>query len=198
MKWITCLTALALCGCSLSEVSDSSCSPGVPEASDGPVTMGKTSDDGFTPHPESRALLRDIAEAVPGFGGYYFDGEGQEGHLNIYLVEPSQEAAEAARQQLLSKLDPTSRAFREAPVRAVQGQYDFAQLYAWYLPLLDRLVTVPEWSRGGIQEQHNRIYVGITDLAAKGKIELLLTEIGIPAEAVAIEEKPKLELLNGC
>ena len=56
---------------------------------------------------------------------------------------------------------------------------------------------MPEWSRGGIREGHNRIFVGITDLAAKGKVELLLSEIGIPAEAVAIEEVPPLQL-DGC
>lgn len=77
-------------------------------------------------HPE--AQMRRLAKQIPGFGGWFFDSEGD---LNVWVTDPEAHAslarsiAETASREL-----PPGRKTPYA-IRIRRGQYGFEQLSAW-------------------------------------------------------------------
>ena len=132
-------------------------------------------------------LLAQIArEEVAGFGGFYFDALGGSGYLNIYLLDPQLEDARKAQAALykIYKAD----VFKDTPVRAVQGQYTYAELYDWHRQMGEYIGQVEEWNMTDISESDNRIILGISDLAATQRLEAALKKAGVPLDAVIIVE----------
>ena len=140
-----------------------------------------------------------VAERVPGFGGMFYD---ENGDLNIYLVDPEQEkeVKEAVvrifgAETLLSRkyveeegLPPAQRLV-SGEVKILQGQYDFLQLRKWYGEM-GSILSVPGVVFIDIDEARNRLGVGIEkgNVEARKQIEPELAKLTIPREAVLVEE----------
>lgn len=132
--------------------------------------MPKTYDD----------LLADVAERAPGFGGMFIN---EEGSLSAYLLDTSQRAA--AETAIAAVFGPE----RVPPggIRVLQGKYGFQQLKAWS----DRMGVVSEIPGvilTDIDEGRNRLVVGVEKIALRRLVEEKLRELGIPPEAVLVEE----------
>jgi hypothetical protein len=112
-----------------------------------------------------------LAEEVPGFGGLYLDGEGT---VYVYLQD-------LGRAQEVESWGEH--------VVAIQGEYDFRDLFAWK----DELRALLPWDEVlslDIDEQRNRLRVGVeAEVVEAFQAELagILRETSIPPEAVTVE-----------
>src|SRR5262245_44538011 len=106
----------------------------------GPFAAADSSDE---------AALR-MAEAVPGFGGLFYDARG---NVNVYLIDPS----------LVGELRalPELRSYT-GQVRILQGQYDFRDLYRWRTQLRS-VLSQPGVVFLDIDERRNRIVLGVDE-----------------------------------
>jgi hypothetical protein len=137
------------------------------------VQLGAVSSD---PTPDPLA----VAQAVPGFGGYFIDDSGAP---TVYLTDPAQRpAAEAALAGFLS-----SFGWSAADLRVRQGQYDYAQLDAWYRASWTRALAVSGAVFSDIDEGSNRLRFGGVDAAAVSSIASTLVSLGVPAGAVEVQ-----------
>lgn len=119
--------------------------------------------------------------AVPGFGGYFIEDE----RLKVYLTEPVRDSS-AVRSNLASQL--SDRAFYdESKIDVIQGQYGFLELQEWHDRIFPEVMQLPEAVYTDNQEALNRIQIGIQDTSVQAKIEKLMAEAGVPAEAVVFD-----------
>lgn len=143
---------------------------------------------------ESRAwgtmddLLLEVARRLPGFGGMFID---RDGRLAVYLLDPAEiGAAEEAIAAVFGRE-------RFPPgARAVQGQYSFLQLNEWH-GRLNSLFGVPGVVLTDLDEGRNRLAVGLERAGAGAAVERELSRLGIPREAVVIEETRPIIPLPG-
>lgn len=128
----------------------------------------------------------ELARQVPGFGGYFFD---ENGDLNVYVTDLAQEGtARAAVTEVARNRGERSqqRWHRPAEIVVRRGDFHFAQLHRWRarlnteLPKLGvRLID--------IDEAKNRIFVGVADEAAKSDVLTLVDQLGVPRNAVIVD-----------
>ena len=125
----------------------------------------------------------------PGYGGHFIDPE-DDSIVYIYLVNPSQEAAEqVARTHISSLVYKGMKKIRE--VRPVQAHYTFRQLKRWYDQLLDSGIwDIPELTMSDVDEGINRLEFGVDCEANRDRVqrevqEILLQE-NIPVDAVKV------------
>ena len=129
--------------------------------------------------------LEQIAKENPGFGGYYRDRDDRS-IVTVLMTDVSKrEVAERVARAVVD--DPDS--IRE--VRIEKADFEFTDLAGWYRLLTDHMwAAVDEITASCISEDTNRIEIGISDLSARDKITGVLNELGIPVNAVTIEEEP--------
>jgi hypothetical protein len=72
--------------------------------------------------------------------------------------------------------------------QALEAKYSFLQLKKWHDRLAERIFQIPEVHLTDINDETNRLTAGIETLDATDEVERLLRALGIPAEAVEIEE----------
>ena len=139
-----------------------------------------------------------------GFGGYYLD-IGDESVVYVYLLQPSQEAAE---EMALFQLGPVPWNEKRT-VLPLQGQYTYLQLEDWYQRLYEDVITgedpqltmrrdrykdQPKLVSSGVSTYWNRLYFAINPEADKYKVRQALEErlaaLDIPLEATVIEVEP--------
>ncbi|MCI2430886.1 S1 family peptidase [Candidatus Acetothermia bacterium] len=131
-------------------------------------------------------LFTAIAQRAPAFGGMFLD---ETGTLNVYLVDLAQRnAVEAAIAEVLGAERTASQ------MKPLQGRYSFGQLKNWH----DKLMALFE--DGGvvftdIDETRNMLKVGIEIAGLKDNIEKKLDKLGVPRDAVAIEEAEPVVLM---
>ena len=126
----------------------------------------------------------------PGFGGMFWErGASGSWTLNVYMMEPSQQRAEDLALQVAGR----ERVERVAQVRAVQANYTWEQLLAWY-----RLIRSNGLDISGadlipdFMEEKNRLIVEIDpdrNPGVEAEVEDLLDLLGIPLEAVVLQER---------
>ncbi len=125
----------------------------------------------------------------PGYGGYYIAPE-DDSVVYIFLVNPSQEAAEKVAQTHISSLVYKGiRKVRE--VRPVQANYTFRQLQRWYDHLLGSGIwDIPELTMSDVSERINRIEYGIDCERDRDRVERQIREIltreNVPQNAVKV------------
>jgi len=145
-------------------------SNGTPQTSASNVGGARTLDD----------LFEQIAQAVPGFGGMFYD---ERGDLYVYLLDPTQQA-----------LAETATAFVFGPgrvpkerVHVLQGEYPFSELKKWHDRMVDVLAI-----RGvvftDIDESKNRLTVGVHDPGTIGVVRQELDRLGVPQAAAKVEQ----------
>jgi hypothetical protein len=82
----------------------------------------------------------------------------------------------------------------EHNLQIVEGRYTFLQLNEWDAKLLQHVLKIPGVVVTGIDHAKNRMRVGVKTSAAAPDVQAELVALGIPLEAVAIEEmSPRLE-----
>jgi hypothetical protein len=137
----------------------------------------------------------ELSSRVPGFGGYFFDANGD---LNVYVTDLSRAnaaraaVADAARNRAERAQQPWARA---AQIIVRRGDFDFQQLDQWRGRLTAAL-------HGGgvhlvdVDEAANRIYVGVKDESAKSQLQAAAQKAGIPASALIVEVVPEASLVT--
>lgn len=150
--------------------------------------------------------LIEINKRIPGFGGLFID---ENGDVNVYVVgvQRLDETARQAKQAEVEKalvdilgaeyLSPTAqrRAEQEqkltekrAPrINVVQGDYEILQLAKWRASI-DSALGVPGVVFTDLDEQANRLKIGIEAGVSREKIEGSLRKSSIPLNAVVFEE----------
>lgn len=149
--------------------------------------------------------LLETAKRIAGFGGMYFD---EDGNLNVYLVEDIQrlnaEAVKTKQAQIRTTLEdifgkeflsrrsgPRSeqKVLSKQPrkIILVKGDYDVMQLAKWRAGV-DSALDVPGVVFTDLDEKKNRLKVGIESKVSRKEIDDVLKRIGVPREAVILEE----------
>ncbi len=117
-----------------------------------------------------------LAREVPGFGGYYYDGEGA---LNVVLTQPTHQLD--TMKALLS-----ARGVRGSDTLvARQGRYDFGDLNQWRSRLEAESISGLVFT--DVDEVNNRITLGLTR-PDREAVAPLLARLLIPADAVDLEQ----------
>ncbi len=157
------------------------------DSSPAPLPKGLTEDD----------LLYELAKRVPSFGGMFVD---ESGVLNVWLTDPSLQVIEALRAAIIALWG--GGWFREnAPkrvIKALKADYSFKQLYEWYKPMVDAVFQIPGVFSTAIDDLKNRlsVWVDIGDTQAAERVRQVLTDLGIPLQAVIISEEERPQLLK--
>jgi hypothetical protein len=123
-----------------------------------------------------------VAQAVPGFGGYFLDGAGVPA---VYLTDASQRPA--AEQALAGFL--ADQGFAPADLRVLQGQYEYVQLDEWYRQARRSVFSVPGFILGDVDEGSNRLRFGVTDAAGVAGVRGALAQLGVPSPAAIVEQR---------
>lgn len=167
--------SIAVVGCAAFVVA--SCTD-VPNPSQPSAPLSMVAQVAQEPNPSQMS----VAQAVPGFGGYFLDGSGTPA---VYLTDPSQRpAAEAALAGFLG-----DRGFTTADLRVVQGSFAYTQLDAWYRLARANVFGVSGIVLGDVDEGANRLRFGVAGLPAANAVQVVLTSLGIPLSAVVVEQR---------
>ena len=154
-----------------------------------------------------------IEQFAPGFGGLFFDDEG---NLVVYSKQPELttqagvSAVEAAqvKEDILStattvlgdeilslgyesrgKIDKMilSKSELKKLVKVLPADFDYGELNTWYEKTTDILAT-PGVVSSDLDEKANRIAFGVEDIALVETLKKKLKELGVPAEAVIFKK----------
>lgn len=121
-----------------------------------------------------------VAQAVPGFGGYFID---QDGAPTVYLKDPSQRsAAEAALAGFLASFGWTA-----SDLRVRQADYDYLELDAWYRASWPAALAVTGAVFSDVDEGANRLRFGGVDASAIQAIAGSIASAGVPMAAVEVQ-----------
>ena len=144
--------------------------------SSGPIVEYRTHDD----------LLMEIGQLEPEFGGMYLSEDNTT--LYVYLTGGTQDmlkqrAVKESIEQVLEG-DLTSNRI----IRILPAQYPMSQLYEWYKRMMSDVFSNPNVTMTDLSEGQNRIEIGVESLDAVPDLESILTNLGIPREAVIFSE----------
>jgi hypothetical protein len=130
------------------------------------------------PHPSQLA----VAQAVPGFGGYFLDAAGVP---SVYLTDASQRPA--AEQALAGFL--ADQGFAAASLRVLQGQYEYRQLDEWYRSARRGVFSVAGFILGDVDEGSNRLRFGVANAAGVAGVHGALAQAGVPNSAAIVQQR---------
>jgi hypothetical protein len=159
-----------------------------------------------SPAESTDAKLLKISKNLPGFGGMFFDDNGD---LNIYLAEDVQNLSAASREErttqakaaiaavfgedfLTQGRSQRPRQSEKAPpsqsprIILLKGDYEIGQLVEWQANM-NRVLDLPGTVLTDLDERRNRVKVGIESSAPHKDVEAALDQLGIPRKAVVIE-----------
>jgi hypothetical protein len=148
-------------------------------------------DDPFRP---DEARSRRLSRSIPGYGGFAFD---RFGNINVYLTDPGNTqavgAVQAALRPLLAEWRPGRRGRPAANPQVIvhQGQFTFLQLRDWRDRMTMPMLSIVGVTFTDLDEAKNRLGIGIDPAragTARGFVVAKLAALGIPREAVLIEE----------
>jgi hypothetical protein len=134
-------------------------------------------------------LFAAIAKQVPAFGGMFID---EQDNLAIYLTDLSPSVVIAAEAAIRDVFGADEHLLQRS-MRMLQGQYGFLQLKAWYDRMAPKVLALPGVVLTDIDEAKNRLAIGMETLGIQSQVESLLARLGIPLEAVNIEETKPVE-----
>jgi len=161
-------------------------------ADDGPVMLLQSGQSAAAG--DERTLddqFAEIARQVPAFGGLFYD---QRGRLTMYLTESKGDTPARAKATIAAALSSDDRLATAGDIRVIPGQYSFLQLKGWYDRMTFDVLGVPRVIFTDIDEGTNRLRIGVEKQAKLGTVEAHLAKLGIPREAVTIEEAEPIQL----
>ena len=121
-----------------------------------------------------------VAQAVPGFGGYFID---ETGAPTVWLTDPSRRAE--AEQALAGFLE--SFGWTAADLRVRQAAYDYLQLDAWYSRAWPQVLALSGAVSSDLDEGRNRLRFTGVDAAALANIASTLSGLGVPSAATVLQ-----------
>ena len=169
--------------------------PTGPDAIPASPSLETSPDDAQGLERPHEAQFQKISSQLPGFGGYYYD---QEGNMVALLTDPDEE--KQALELLYPILRERSLGEREKSTGQIvveKAQYPYRQLSAWRDQASDRVLGVREVQYTDLDEARNRFVIGVSSEGAKEEAAKILSESRVPLEAVIFEEtKPIEEMLS--
>lgn len=154
-----------------------------------PAPLEPNGPAGMSAAPQSirgeEAELFDLAQKIPGFGGYFFDANGD---AVVYLQDPSRRTAAVTALEPILRRPRGRRAKANPDVIVRQGQYAFMQIAAWRDQAVDEVLNISGSVWVDADEMQNRLAIGVADARARVAVERRLAELGIPGGAVTISE----------
>ena len=139
---------------------------------------------------EGADLWAEVAAQVPTFAGMYVD----EDTRTLYVLVTDQGQSLTAAVHALQIIVRSPELCEFTPV-ALPAKYSYSQLKAWD----DRMgaaLSVRGIVSSGIDEAHNRLEVGVEDLATQGHlVQAQLIDLDIPLEAVKVVQEEPIEYL---
>lgn len=133
------------------------------------------------------ARFAQLSQTIPGFGGFYFDDEG---NLIAYVTDTVHAAA--VRTALDSTLRSRPRGLSVRPtssprVIVQQGRFAFTQLAAWRDQVIPALVgQIPDIVFVDLDEQRNRVTIAVASEAASSAVLQTVVGLGIPGDAIHV------------
>jgi len=132
----------------------------------------------------------DLADSVPGFGGLFYDADGQ---LTVYMKNPS--AFGVSTRTRLASLVRAQRGNHALPgdnnMNVLRGQYDFRELLTYYrtvvLPAIPKIEGI---TTSDIDEMQNRIVVGVSSQDLVSAATSRLADLPLPARLVQVIVEP--------
>jgi hypothetical protein len=136
-----------------------------------------------------------LAHQVPGFGGYFFDANGD---LNVFLTDLAKEpAARAVLADVARNRPEHAQQPWTQPAKIVvrRADFDFPQLQGWKArfvasPAVDGVHVLD------VDETTNRVFIGVADNAAVARVQARLDALGIPRGAVTVAVTKPAELVT--
>lgn len=135
-------------------------------------------------------VFLNLADELPGFGGYFFD---ENGDLNVYLTDLGQEPAARARLTEVAQNRPERWRqpwTRPAAIIIRRAQFDFVQLDA----VRSRLATaVGAWDGVNMfdtNEATNRVIVGVRNEETRQRVLAQAATLDLPRNAYTIDVMP--------
>jgi hypothetical protein len=122
-----------------------------------------------------------LASSVPGFGGFFVD---EQGTPTIYLKDSGRRGA--AEQALSGWLG--SHGMNGAQMKVLHADFDWAQLQNWHAKGSPAALAVRGAVFADADEATNRLRIGVERGASQGEVRQALARLGIPANAVTVEE----------
>jgi hypothetical protein len=122
----------------------------------------------------------DLGRAVRGFGGFFFDAQGTP---TVYLKNA------AERSNAERALAPFFRAQGRSPsgIQVRRGDFDWVELERWFAQASAEVLGQSGAVFVDADEASNRVRIGV-ERGAVGQARSLVARLGIPAEAVIVEE----------
>ena len=200
---MTCTVTLALAFITISCER----SPTIPDTLPTIIEASPEAAESLDPVQGTGAMATSLPIAVPtllpvdgaGYGGHYIDPD-DDSIVHIYMVNPSQEAAdEMGRTHISNLVYRGMQKVRE--VRPVQALYTVRQLKAWH-SLLSRqgLRGTSGWTTDGVSTRLNRILVGVGCESERERFQVELNELtlqaGVPLEAAVLKVQSRAVTTN--
>ena len=161
----------------------------------GPEVQAAVEALGEDPHMVALAL------EIPGFGGYWYESPG--GRLVVALTADAGAGGfPAARRAVLARLaadvthaSPVASELVEPPPEVVERtvRYSFIEL-ARHRARLRALFGVPEVVSLGVDEELNRVEIGLEDPSAEEAVLALVAELEVPAEVVSFSQGSRIRM----
>jgi hypothetical protein len=128
-----------------------------------------------------------VGRRVPSFGGAYVD---QGGTLRVWLTEPR---AEAARQRD-ALVEIVGEDFAVERLAVLEAKYSWLELRRWYVAMQGIHQVAPDLVFTDMDEARNRITIALEDPDRhRAAVEAELDRLGIPGEAVNIEQSAPIQ-----
>lgn len=134
--------------------------------------------------------LATIAEQVPSFAGLYVDGD----TYVIKATDGTLASAQTARRRAADILDRPELA--AARIRAEPAEFSWTQLMRWYQAISKRVWEVADVTSTDIDEKHNIIRIGVSNLDQhEPAVRALAEGHGVPTAALEVIEREAIKPL---
>ena len=121
-----------------------------------------------------------LARGVRGFGGFFFDAEGRP---TVYLKNAAERSNAERALAPFFRVQGLSR----SAVRVRRGDFDWIQLERWFAQASAEVLGQSGAVFVDADEASNRVRIGV-ERGAVGQARAVVARLGIPAEAVIVEE----------
>ena len=144
-------------------------------------------------------LMLALARQHPSFAGVFFEP----GTSRLIVASTDAKGTASIRQSVVAmvgtELGHSPTADGAFPLDAVHHifEYSFLELAQHRARIRPHVFGVPEVQSLSVDEQHNRIKIGLSDLSAKVKIEQIATDLAIPIQMLSFAHELPAQPLYG-